>query len=90
MARKHRPVKLKSKCKVENDGTERWFSDGEYLHRSNGLPAILYPDGSEFYLENNQYHRENGPAIVVRTHNGLVKDYYLRGQEVNENGEAIF
>jgi len=80
MARKHRPLKLKPKCKLV-EGHEEWSVLGMY-HRENGLPAIVYPDGTEFYLEHNKYHRENGPAVIMYSSvdsRFVDREYYLLG-----------
>ena len=37
-------------------------SNGD-LHRDNG-PAIVYPDGTQYWYRNGQLHRDNGPAEV--------------------------
>ena len=36
---------------------------GGLLHNPNG-PAIIYPDGEQFWYINGKRHRENGPAAI--------------------------
>ena len=40
-----------------------WTNEHGDFHRLNG-PALIKPDGSEYWLKNGLPHRDNGPAII--------------------------
>ncbi len=53
--------------------------EGEH-HRLNG-PAIIYSDGTKYWMKHGEYHRLDGPAIEYS--NG-EKEYYLKGRCYSE------
>jgi len=82
---------------VSSDGTEYWTiesSKGKLWHRSNGLPAIIHPDGREVYYEHGVKHRECGPAVtlcipVFGTMRKL-KEWWVRGTLVRSEPAKPF
>ena len=48
---------------VKEDGTIIWKNQNDQIHREDG-PAIIYPDGGEYWYQNGKFHREDGPAII--------------------------
>ena len=40
------------------------FINQHNLYDRKGGPAIILPTGSRFWVENGQYHRDDGPAII--------------------------
>lgn len=54
------------------------------IHRCIG-PAVVYPNGDEYWYELGSLHREGGPAIRV----GTSEYYYKHGRLHNANGPAI-
>jgi len=36
--------------------------NGDY-HRDDG-PAVIRPDGTQYWYRNGQFHRDDGPAII--------------------------
>ena len=34
-----------------------------HLHREDG-PAIIFPDGTQYWHRNGEFHRDDGPAII--------------------------
>ncbi len=71
-------MKEQPQCKVDADGTKRWFLNGKY-HREDG-PAIEGADGTKYWFLNGIRHREDGPAIEWT--NGS-KRWYLNDEEVH-------
>ena len=48
-------------------------------HRANGLPALIFSDGTKYYFENGLKHRANGlPAIE---YGSGIKYYFINGKE---------
>jgi hypothetical protein len=57
--------KNKSICKVDNNGTKRWYLNGK-LHREDG-PAIEYADGNKgWYLNGIEYTKQKYYRELVR------------------------
>ena len=52
----------------------------ETLHRENG-PAVIHPDGTEFWFINGELHRLDGPSLVFS--NGH-KSWYIKGKRYLE------
>jgi hypothetical protein len=59
--------------RVLPDGEKVWLDLDKHdlpryrdiVHRDYDLPAIIYPDGTQQWLQNNEMHREGGrPAVV--------------------------
>ena len=48
---------------VLEDGAYRVRNSSGQLHRDDG-PAIVHPDGRQYWYRNGQLHRDDGPAIV--------------------------
>ena len=46
----------------QNDRYEVRASNG-HLHRGDG-PAIIYPDGRQYWYWNDKFHRDDGPAVI--------------------------
>jgi len=66
-------------------GDKIWIDeDGEH-HRENG-PAIIYPDGAEYWYNNGKLHREGGPAV---TDPSGYEEWWDNGKLHRENGPAI-
>lgn len=63
-------------------------NDIEVYHRLGGLPAVEYSDGSKYYYEYGDYHRENDlPAIDTPS----CKEWLLRSQHyIRPNGGPGF
>jgi hypothetical protein len=48
------------------------FEDGRYIlrngngerHRKDG-PAVIYPDGRQYWYRNGTFHRDDGPAVIL-------------------------
>jgi hypothetical protein len=59
------------------------FEDGTYFllnmdglpHRDDG-PAVIYPDGTQYWFRNGKLHRENGPAVIRPDD---LRDWYYNG-----------
>ena len=55
---------MESIREVGGDGIIRWFDKDGLMHRLDG-PALLRPDGSEYWYYRGYYHRDDGgPAIL--------------------------
>ena len=56
------------------------------IHRETSEgPAIIFPNGEEWFVENGKLHNENGPAIV-RTVG--ISEYWRNGVQVDAS-EAL-
>ena len=43
--------------KIDVDGTEIWYDELGMRHRDNGLPAVIYTDGTEqYFIHGLLYH----------------------------------
>ena len=51
-------------------------NDKGHYHREDG-PAVIYPNGDQFWLRNDKLHREDGPAVV---YSDGKKHWYLDGR----------
>ena len=49
------------KYKLPNGAIEWRLPDGSF-HREDG-PAVICPDGAEYWYKNGEYHRTDGPAM---------------------------
>lgn len=58
--------------------------DGVY-HNSKG-PAVIYPDGTEYWYLHGQLHRLDGPAVTLS--NG-TQYWYKFGQLHRKDGPAV-
>jgi len=47
------------------------------LHRDDG-PALVYPDGKQYWYRNGRLHRDDGPAVVYP--NG-TQYWYCNGEQ---------
>ena len=71
---------LKYRIEVDVFGTRKYHNSTGQLHRTDG-PAIEYPDGAKFWVQNGQRHRIDGPAIEWR--NG-VRFWYINGKRLTK------
>lgn len=55
-------------------------------HRLDG-PAIAWDDGSEEWIVNDNLHRVDGPAEVMRSVAGNRNSWWIKGQKVNSYHE---
>jgi hypothetical protein len=71
---------------INKKGTQLWYDDvtGE-LHRDDG-PAIVVPDGREYWYQHGQLHRDGGPALVDPD---VKQEWYQYGKLHREDGPAI-
>ena len=46
------------------DGEVRYNNSTGQLHRMHG-PAVIYPDGTEFWYQRDKLHRIDGPAKIL-------------------------
>ena len=66
---------LKYRVEVCEDGTYQYLNTIGMLH-CEGVPAVVHPCGTKFWLQHDLLHREDGPA--VERANGY-KEWYLYG-----------
>ena len=60
------------------------INDKGHYHREDG-PAVIYPDGDQFWCRDDQLHREGGPAVIKS--NG-EQHWYRNGKLYREDGPA--
>ena len=66
-----------SKLEINADGTKIWRNIKNQLHRTGGLPAVEYADGSKFHYKNDLFHRDQDlPAVEL---NDGRKYWFLHG-----------
>jgi hypothetical protein len=76
---------MNSTKEVNQYGTIRWKNaEGKY-HREDG-PAVIYPNGSEWWYTNGKYHREDGPAV---TYPNGDEEWFINGERHREDGPAV-
>lgn len=63
--------------------TKRYFIDST-PHREDG-PAVIYPNGTEYWYVHGQLHRTTGPAITL---NSGATFWYLNNQRITSR--ALF
>ena len=66
---------------VDEYGTTYYRNQQGQLHRIHG-PAIIYPNGSEYWFRHGERHRTDGPAINWA--NG-TKWWYLYDNNITES-----
>ena len=71
---------LKYHIEVDVFGTRKYHNSAGQLHRTDG-PAIEYPNGAKFWVQNGMLHRTNGPAVVY-TNNEL--QWWIHGEHMSE------
>ena len=54
---------LSLECRVDSNGTVRYYNALGQLHRMYG-PAVVYADVTQVWYQNGQTHRVGGPAVV--------------------------
>ena len=69
-------------CTVEtlSDGTVFYRNAQGQTHRTTG-PAIIQPNGDEYWLQNGRYHRTDGPAVIQE---GGYVYWFLNGMRLSE------
>lgn len=60
-----------------------WYGDTESRSKVHniGSPAIEFADGATWWIQNGQFHREDGPAVIEADGN---IEYWLNGIEISE------
>ena len=76
---------LKYRVEVDICGTRRYHNGANQLHRENG-PAVVWSNGTKFWLRNDQKHRTDGPAVEFS--NGHV-EWYQNNRLHRTNGPAV-
>jgi hypothetical protein len=74
------------KVTVDEKGVQRWYKHGtDIIHNEHG-PAVVWEDGSEYWMQDDDYHRLDGPAVVWP--NGS-RFWYLDGKLHRLDGPAV-
>ena len=76
---------LSLECRVDDDGTVRYYNAQGQQHRVYG-PAVIYVDWHRSWYQNGQRHRVDGPAVEYS--NG-TRIWYHNGQRHRIDGPAI-
>ena len=53
---------LKHRVVVNEYGIRGYYNSADQLHRTNG-PAVIWADGTKWWMQNGQLHRTDGAAI---------------------------
>ena len=67
-------------CRIGQFGETIYTNSDGQLHRVHG-PAVVYPNGSEFWFQCGQHHRIDGPASIYA--DGLRR-WYLNHTEYTQ------
>ncbi len=70
---------------VDLDNTVVYKNKEKFFHRLNG-PAIIYSDGTKYWMKHGECHREDGPAIECANGN---KFWYQNGKRHRTDGPAV-
>ena len=71
---------LAYRIEVDVFGTRKYHNSAGHLHRTDG-PAIEYPNGAKFWVQNNLLHRTDGPAVEY--FNGELQ-WWIHGEHMSE------
>ena len=75
---------------TSSQGYTRYYKDQamKILHRTDG-PALVSPDGTEWWYRNGKLHRLDGPALVYVDGNKVwwVNGVYIA--TINRDGEVV-
>ena len=71
--------------KIGKYGEERWCDDNGELHRTYG-PALIYPNGAEYWYQHGQLHRLGGPAASYANGN---KHWFENNNRHRIDGPAV-
>jgi hypothetical protein len=66
------------------DKTKYWLDKQDRYHRKNG-PAIIKPNGNEFWFKHGKLHRLDGPAIITE----LEQNWYYYGKLHRRDAPAV-
>ena len=69
---------LSLECRVDPDGSIRYYNSLGQLHRLYG-PAIEYSDGYRAWYQDDKLHRLDGPAVDFGSN---VYRWYIDGKEL--------
>lgn len=62
--------------RIEHDsGIISYIDENKLTHKEDG-PAIIWPNGDQYWHKNGKLHREDGPAIILS--NGEI-EWWLNG-----------
>ena len=75
---------MESKIIVLPNGIKIWSNEEGQMHRDDG-PAMIWPDGTKLWYQNDKRHRTDGPAVIFPTG---TKQWYLNGKRHREDGPA--
>ena len=71
---------LTLECRVDSNGTLRYYNEQGQIHRVHG-PAVEYVVGGRAWYQNGQLHRADGPAVE---YSGGNKSWYIGGKELSK------
>ena len=77
---------MKIKKSRNIDGTIEYRDEFGNLHREDG-PAVIKPDGKEYWYKHGFSHRIGGPAVIERESG--VELWYKDGKPHREDGPAF-
>ena len=73
-------------CRVDFDGTLRYYNMQGQLHRVYG-PAVEYADNTQAWFRNGRLHREDGPAVIFG--NSGRHEWWQNGHPHRVDGPAV-
>jgi hypothetical protein len=70
---------------LNEEGNKVWTNSEGQRHRLDG-PAVLYPNGCEYWYQFGHLHRDDGPAVIIPNRKVF---WYQYGQRHREDGPAV-
>lgn len=80
------PEQPKNFIKTISNGIIKIKNFNNELHSFDDKPAIIYPNGIQYWCKNDKLHRDNDlPAIVISRSNFQAKHWFINGQLHRDN-----
>jgi hypothetical protein len=74
------------KVEIDDVGSERWYNKDNQLHRDDDKPAVVHPNGIQYWYRNGMLHRDGGPATSFPDGS---ESWFKDGILHRENGPAL-
>ena len=73
---------MSSTYRKNKAGWEEWVDENGEYHRLDG-PALIHPNGAQYWYKNGKRHREDGPAEILPYESALYHKYkwWLNGHK---------
>ena len=72
-------------CVVNRYGNKIWRNKRCQLHRTDGLPAVIYANGTQEWWVNGKRHRTDCPAVIDAAG---TQEWWVNGKRHRTDGPA--